>query len=438
MGPVIKDRRLALLVALAAAARLAAWALRPSLHPDAYFQYLEPAWLHLHGYGWPPWEMAAGLRSWVLPGYHGTLFALFDWLGVHQGAAQVRLLQLHWALLSVLVVPAAFRAGGLWAALAAALLPELLFYAPQTLTEVPAAILAAWGCALWLEGRGLDGPAERRKLAWAAALLSFCVCLRLPNAPLLVVPVMDLSLRRRWPALGAAALAAVPPLLCFGGLDWLTWGRPFHAMHAFLDYSFLQGRAAEHGTSPWYDYFATNAAGFGCAALLALCALGRSWPAFSGAALLVILLSTQPHKEERFLLAAWPLLAMAVGLAVERWRSRAAALGAVLLLLAANGADLWRRPPKDFTGRAGLLDAEAWVGQRPDATGLLVEGRFHLSGGFAWLGKNLPLETFHPALLQNPIFNYAAVPDGSSEEEWCKRFGLKRAWSARGFSVWNR
>ena len=56
----------------------------------------------------------------------------------------------------------------------------------------------------------------------------------------------------------------------------------------------------------------------------------------------------------------------------------------------------------------------------------------------AWLGKNLPLETFHPALLQNPIFNYAAVPDGSSEEEWCKRFGLKRAWSERGFSVWNR
>ena len=45
---------------------------------------------------------------------------------------------------------------------------------------------------------------------------------------------------------------------------------------------------------------------------------------------------------------------------------------------------------------AGLFDAERWVGEQADATGLLIEGRFHLSGGFAWLSRDLPLEQFPP------------------------------------------
>ncbi len=437
----MRDRRLWALTAAAALARVIAWGLRPSSHPDAHFQYLEPAWLHLHGYGWPPWEYAAGVRTWLLPGYHGTWMALLDWAGVRSGGAQARFLQLHWALASALLVPLAFRAAGWLAALLAALLPTLLYYAPQTLTEVPAALLAAWGYALWLETRR-EGD-DRRKLAWAGAVLSFGVCLRIPNAPLLLPPLIDLSLRKRWPALGAALLAALPPVLLFGALDWATWGRPFHAMYTFVSYSFLQGRAAEHGVSPPLEYLVAFGPFIAAATACALLAPKKSWGPLAGALLLVGLLSTQRHKEDRFVLAAWPLLAMAAGAGLQallekRPRSLPAALGAVAMICALDGWDLARRPPLDFTGRAGLFDAERFVGEQPDATGLLIEGRFHLSGGFMWLSRNLPLEQFHPVLLQDRIFNYAAVRDGSVEQSWCEKYSFKRIWSERGFSVWRR
>ena len=455
-------RPLFLLVALGAGLRLWAFALHPSQHPDEYFQYVEPAWHHLHGYGWPAWEWAVGLRSWVLPGYHGACMALLDWLGIRDGARQIAFLQLHWALLSLLVVPAAYRAaaqlsghaGGLLAAGLCALLPELVYFAPHTLTELPSAILATWGYARWLESRAADAPGRGLRAALGAgALLSFATCLRLPNAPLALVPMLDLLLSRRWAALRALALGALGPLLFFGAIDWITWGRPFHSLIAYLDYNFLQGRAAEHGSSPWSDYLAifwTRTTG-AIVAALAVCLLcwRSSWPALLPALLLVALLSTQAHKEERFVLAAWPLFAIALGAArgaalrdrtgplLRRLAWPAAAIAAALLL-AGNAFGLRRMPVLDYSARAGLYAAEAFVGRAPDATGLLVEGRFHLSGGFATLGRNLPLATFEPALLHNPIFSHAAVREGSAEERWCAEFGLQQIWREDGFAVWRQ
>ncbi len=450
-------RALSALIALGAAGRLLAFWLRPSIHPDEYFQYIEPAWRHLHGYGWPSWEWQVGLRSWVLPGYHGAWLALLDWLSVHDGARGVAFLQLHWALLSLLVIPAAYRAAaalageeaGLLAAALCALFPELLYFAPHTLTELPATIFATWGLARWIEGRSLEGRAERRAALHAGLLLSLAVCLRLPDAPLALVPVIDLSLRRRWPAFAALALAALVPVLLFGAVDWATWGRPFHSTLAFLDYNFLQGRAAEHGVSPPGEYLSllwSRTSGVALPALLLLlAALPRSWPALAPAALLVATLSTQAHKEERFILAAWPLLLIALAAASggprrDRFHRIAWPAGLVVaaLLLVGTAIGVGRMQGQDYTGRAGLYAGEAFAGQRPDASGVLVEGRFHLSGGFTMLSRDLPLETFQPRLLENEIFNYAVVRDGSAEQELCAGRGWHRAFAERGFSVWRR
>lgn len=444
-------RGLAALLGLGLMARVAAFALRPSLHPDEIFQYLEPAWLRLHGYGWPAWEWAAGLRSWVLPGYHGAWMALLERLGVREGSRAAAFLQLHWAVLSLAVVPAAFRAAaalageraGLVAAALCALLPELLWFAPHTLTELPAALLATWGLAFHFEGRRATGRDELRSALRTGVLLSFAVCLRLPDAPLSLVPVLDLLLRRRFTALGALAAAALGPIAFFGAVDWLTWGKPFHSALAFLEYNLVEGRAGEHGISPAFEYLALfwdrTSGAIALALLVALWAVRASWPALLPALLLIAALSTQPHKEERFALAAWPLLAIALAAAARprRW-ALPAALVAGALLLAGNAAGLLRMPAQDYSGRAGLYDAEAWVGRQPDATGLLVEGRFHLSGGFVFLSRDLPLETFDPALVADPIFSHAAVRDGGAEELRCARLGWQRAWSARGFSVFRR
>ena len=430
-------RALWILIAAGTVARLVAFLLRPSLHPDEIFQYLEPAWQRLHGYGWPAWEWAVGLRSWVLPGYHGAWMAILEGLGVSDPAKLHAFLQLHWAAVTLLTIPVAFRAGGFFAALLCALWPELLYFAPHTLTEVPSAVFACWGIGAWMAARTGDDP---RPMLKAGGLLSLAVCIRLPNAPIAVVPFVDLLVRRRWSSLGALASAALVPLSIFGLIDQLVWGRPFHSLLAFLDYNFVQGRAAEHGTSPANEYLSILAwrTSFTIVILLAaaLVAIRRSWPALAPALLLVLALSTQAHKEERFLLAAWPLLALAWGIAVEQ-RLVLGSVGSALLL-AGTAWGVERMPILDYTGRAGLYDAQTWVGKQPDSTGLLVEGRFHLSGGFFRLGKNVPLETFHPALLANPIFSHAAVRDGSAEEQWCKRAGLERVWGERGFSVYKK
>jgi len=416
------NRRLWALIAAGAAARLLAWMLRPALHPDEVFQYLEPAWQRLHGYGWPPWEWAAGVRSWILPGYHGAWMVILGWLGIEGGAAAHAFFQLHWAAASLLLIPAAWRAGeklsgseegGFRAAALCALLPTLVWFAPHTLTEVPSAILMTWGYAA--AGASAIG-----------ILFSSAVCLRIPNAPL-ALPVLF-----SWRAIPWALL----PLAAFGMIDWITWGRPFHSAIGFLDYNFVQGRAVEHGRSPPFEYFAWIWSRLGPAGAVLFFApialrIRFVWRCALPAALLVVLLSTQGHKEERFLLAAWPLFAIAWGAAVAPLR-RAAVAAALVAICASNAHGIWRGPVHDYSGRAGLFAAQSWVGEQPDATGLLVEGRFHLSGGFFLLRRNLPLETWAPALARNPIFNYAALPDGMRPE------GFSPAWSRRGWTVWKR
>ena len=428
-------------ILLGAAARLVALWLGPPLHPDAIFQYLEPAWHHLHGYGWLAWEWGVGLRSWVLPGYHGAWMAALDLLGVHGGFAAQIILQAHWGLLSLLIIPAAFRAGGPFAAVLCAFWPELVQLSPQTLTEVPSAIAITLGYAAWLQARTLEGAEERRAALVAGALLSFACCLRIPNGPLALVPAVDFLVRRRKAALGALALASLGPLLFFGAVDWITWGRPFHSMAAFLNYNFLQGRAAEHGVSPWYDYslqllFLTSGT---IVIVIAAAALDwrRTWMTAGPSLLLVVLLSTQRHKEERFILACWPLLAIAWGVAMQRRTTLVAWLSTALVLLGTLYG-VAHRPLLDYARRTGLYEAEAWVGQQPDVTGLLVFEWIHLSGGFLDFSRNLPLEPFGPQLLANPIFNYAAVKENSREADLCSRAGFVRVQGRREWAVWRR
>ena len=49
---------------------------------DEIFQYLEPAFRHVHGYGEVPWEYVLGARSWLLPGVYAILMRLLDLAGV--------------------------------------------------------------------------------------------------------------------------------------------------------------------------------------------------------------------------------------------------------------------------------------------------------------------------------------------------------------------
>ena len=99
------------IVALGVVLRVLAWRYEPPHHPDEFFQYLEPAWGRLTGVGIETWEWRNGIRSWVLPGYHGAWMAILMRLGVHDGSTIAKLLQAHWALLSMSLVWAGWRGG---------------------------------------------------------------------------------------------------------------------------------------------------------------------------------------------------------------------------------------------------------------------------------------------------------------------------------------
>ena len=42
-----------------------------------------------------------------------------------------------------------------------------------------------------------------------------------------------------------------------GLLDWVTWGRPFHSLLAYVDFNLLLGGASTFGVEPFGFYAAT-------------------------------------------------------------------------------------------------------------------------------------------------------------------------------------
>jgi phosphatidylinositol glycan class B len=466
-------RALGLIVAVGAIARVAAIAFHPAMHPDEFFQYLEPAWKHLHGYGWMAWEWGVGLRSWLLPGYHGAWMELLGWFGIHRGESLLLFFQVHWALVSASMVLVAFiagramtrelvgdapegaaDAGGLLAALLCALFPTLVYFGPHTLTEVPSMLLFVWGYALWADARGRPDRESVRRGLMVGLLLSLGAVIRIPNAPLALIPPIDWVLRGRIRTTVAVVLAALVPIAISGGLDWATWGRPFHSTIAFIDYNFVQGRAAEHGQEPalWYiEGVIARAGGF---LLLIAAAIGlgyrRVWTWAGPALLLLVYLSTQPHKEERFLVLFWPLLLTATAAGAAGWIARRQAQGrgevsplwrvvvlAVLGLFAEDALAIAHMPDSDFTGKFAVYKAQAWVGEQPDLTGLLIDDRIHLNGGYMLTSRNVPQYMLSSEVVDNRLFNYAIVRDAASPKALTAR-GFVRVWSAPGYAVYRR
>lgn len=455
---------MALLLALGLALRLYAVGVDPPLHPDEYFQYLEPAWCHLRGVAQEAWEWRDGVRSWVLPFYNGSWIALMLRLGVPAGAAVGWLLKAHWALVNLLLVVVAFRGGacvsrrlspavaggaapasgwegGLLAAAACATFPVLVIFAGHTLSELPSMLCMVAG--LVLSAELLEEPSSAalgwRKAALAGGLISLGACLRIASGPLALVAPAWILLRGRWRLLAALLAGALLPALAFGLVDWLTWGSFASSFVGYVKYNFIEGKAANFGTQPrdWYLEVVNDRARMALPWLLVPALLGTraTWPYLVSALGLIAYLSTQPHKEERFILAFWPLLLIAAGgsmgallarlrASVRRaplLRARARrhdyglALGAsAWLVLVAGGGAGQLHGSDQWPGQQDRLRALAWAGRQPGVTGLIADTPY--TGGAFWFGANAPQFMFAPGLVDNAIVSHALVVAGSEEE----------------------
>ncbi len=441
-------RALWLIMVAGFTARVATWWFKGGFHyPDEIFQQVEPGHYLRTGVGMLPWEFVRGLRSWVLPGIYAAQLEVLSWFDV-TGHAALRLLTLHNALLSIVMLPAGYRIGvalwpqddsdaeraGLAAALFSALMPTLLYYTPHTLIGTPCMVSLAWGYAHWLEARQSD-VAPTRSLFLCGLFFGVAGAIRFTSGFHMLVPIVDLLLRHRLRALKALSAGAALPALVVATVDMFTWGWPLHSTIEHLRYNFFEGRASDHGSSPW-SYYLTDSLWkrLGPLApltvLVLLSGLRRTWLLALTVLVPTLVLSALPHKEDRFLMYNWPLLATALGigwfLISRRLRARASTLGtiaAAAIGVAILGSNLQGTLELPWTLRRGMFEAQAFVGQQDDATGLLYHDRTHMNGGYLVFGRTVPQTSFNPRLLANPLFNYAALQGHGEDAQRLRRTG---------------
>ncbi|MBW2261405.1 MAG: hypothetical protein JRG91_05465 [Deltaproteobacteria bacterium] len=422
------------IIAVGLVVHVACWLTKTGMHyPDEIFQYVEPAYIRLEGYGWLPWEFSRGVRNWTLIAFYGGWMKIFLLLGA-EGAWLHRLIGLHNTVLALAIVPAALRMGRLYggeiagwtAAAVCAVLPPVLFYSPHPLSEVPAMVLTTWGLTLWLEGRG--DPAREGRLAFIAALLlGLSVVIRFFSAAFLIVPTIDYAFRlfqrnRAFLYYAAGGLVSIA-VLAFS--DWVTWGTPLHSAIEYFRYNLLEWGNAHHGVSPWWQYldWMVERIGWGLVLFLPLILLGL-WRTRLVSAIWIIAivgLSAIAHKEERFMLSCWPLMVVTFSAGIARLgevlttAGRRRALVAAVAGAALVASTAWGVSKLDWHWYGPLFEAQQYVGRQPDATGCMFSGRIHLSGGSAWINRNVPMDSYQADLGRNPLFNYFIVKDGTHE-----------------------
>ena len=482
------------IVVVGAILRILALRYEPPHHPDEFFQYLEPAWGRLTGVGIETWEWRSGIRSWVLPGYHGAWMAILMRLGVHDGRTIAKVLQAHWALLSMSLLWAGWRGGillarkieshrdtapdsgeeasagraplgwpgGLLGALLCAVFPLQVRFAVHTLSEQASILCLVCALVLAADLAGTEGRAARAKAAWMGVLLGLGLCLRVQHALVPLVAVLWLLLARRFALAAVACAASLLPVLAFGIVDRLTWGGFFASSIGYVRFNLLEGGASIFGTTRWTWYWQQflHRLPIGLPILGVLCLLGirATWPFVVSALGLAILLSTQAHKEERFVMLFWPLILIAAAGAAGAWLElRVTAvwiegelLGprrlrtwlvrfvvvAGLAMVLVDGARHGRG--NDFADfKPARFEAQAWVGRQPDVTGLLYDLPLY-AGGYMWFGRSFPQMRFRTAVLGNPLFSHVLVPRNSWSMGEAKRAGFAEVFSKDEMVVLHR
>jgi len=387
-------------VVLALVPAVTAVAVLGRLHPDEVYQFLEPAYARVHGYGVLAWEWQEGLRNWAVPLLVAAVLRVGGWFGLRDPWVARGLLAIPlWALQAWGLVAAVQlgrrRAGELggWVALfSLACLPLFVVVAGRTLGEALSAALLLVAA----EALSRDERPRRSGLLGGAALGSAFV-VRYGSVPALVAALAWVVARRRWRLLGWAALGLSVVLLALGALDWASWGSPWHSVVAWARFNVGSAGAAQRfGAEPrgyYWPLLWSEVPLWVWPSLL----LGLAWlrprlgVAGAMAVLVLVALVQTAHKEERFLYPVVVLLVAeaAPGLAalLERLRARWQRVAVALVALLLTG----RGEPPSMDVRGDQFRAIVKATRPEEATGLLIvnEGLWG-SGGFFYVGKRIP------------------------------------------------
>src|SRR5690606_13575973 len=78
-------------------------------HPDEVYQFLEPAFFKVHGFGTRAWEWNVGLRNWAIPLVLAGLLEACRALGIDHPQAYRAVLALPQVVLNVAMMLAVWR-----------------------------------------------------------------------------------------------------------------------------------------------------------------------------------------------------------------------------------------------------------------------------------------------------------------------------------------
>jgi hypothetical protein len=431
------------------------WLAKSGMHyPDEIFQYLEPAFVRLKGCGWLPWEFDRGVRNWVLIAFYGGWMKVLMALGI-EGMWLHRLIGLHNTLLSLCLVPAGFRLGyyfsgkvGAWTcALLFSIFPPIVFFTPHPLSEVPSMVLVIWGLVHWIEGKKEES--KNKKAFFSGLFLGFGALIKFSSGIFLIVPFFDYLVRSfKSKRVFFFILGGFIPFIVLGVSDWVTWGGAFHSAIEYFRYNILEWRNIDHGVSPWWQYFQWIFERLSWSLVifipLFIWGIRQTWPLVLVSVVGMLCLSLIAHKEERFMLIFWPLFitTFAAGLrnllSIFNQRPLVSgfvsfiSIGLVVIYGSIGVAKL------DWHWLSGYFKAQDYVGRQPDASGCMFYERIHLSGGYIYLNRNIPMFSYDYRLSQNPLFNYFLFPEGSPYEQMARQQGWSKEAYFDGIYVFRR
>jgi hypothetical protein len=398
------------------------------LHPDEVYQFLEPAFMKVFGYGVQAWEWQVGLRNWAAPGAIAVVLELCKALGIEDPWKRRAVIELPQAALHAWMLVAAYRLAARrmsaelarWAIPFVGLYMPVLTFAGRTLGESLSAAFLVVGLEFLDRTRGRTAPSatppSKRSLDEAAlaggAVLGLSVVARYGSAAAVIGAMSFLLARRQWRDFALAAVGGGAVALGLGALDWATWGAPFHSLREYIDFNVISGKAAQQFGSEPVTLYLPFVAMLAPWAWLGL--VRKPAPVFVAASVAYLLaIFATAHKEPRFLYPALVVLSVGAAPGAIEWlarRGKALVAAAALLSLPFFFFDtpFMAQRPEQFR-----LEAKAW----PGATGLFItpEGTWGAGGAF-WLGKNIPWFTcdFPQQFMfaaRDPRFNRAVTWD---------------------------
>lgn len=432
------DVELSLILLISLSIKTAIIVFLPALyHADENFQYFEAAHRIAFGYGLAPWEFREGIRSLVVPGAMAGIFRALSayWDRPDYYLAAARFAMACFSLFSIAFLYNYARTiSKLHAAVAATVLAvwyEAVFFSIRPMTEGLAA--NALICAIALGLLGAKGG-SKRDFFLSGFFAALAVMFRFhigPGVLILALWVCRAYPRRRWLPF---ICGAIPPLVLFGAVDWLTWGAPFSSFIKYFEINIVEGKSSHFGTEPYYWYFIQIYKNwFLCVPvffLLIALRIRQTLPWVLCGAVIVLSHSAIAHKEYRFIFPGLICFLIAAALSsadLVRWishgKSRAWLTAATLFLWISLSVGLAYSPAffKNWERSKEFIQASYFLHDRTDMCGLfLFDTGWWDSGGYAHLHRNVPIydnaETDFETDDGVPLANYAIAAGGAAKD----------------------